>query len=196
MLEIGYLNSPIGILKIKIEDGAVTEITNHVTPKETAAVTGRTRAAAAADEVGEADVAAAVTVDEVGADAVGEAAPASPRSDAMEVVMAEMVEYFEGRRQKFDFAMAPAGTEFQQQVWKALLEIPFGQTLSYSQVAEQIGRPKASRAVGSAVGANPILIAVPCHRVIRGDGGLGGFSAGLPNKIILHELEGISCQKR
>ena len=82
------------------------------------------------------------------------------------------------------------GTPFQQAVWRALLEIPCGETRTYKQIAEQIGRPRAARAVGQAVGANPLPIVVPCHRVVAGDG-LGGFGGGLAMKRRLLEIEGV-----
>ena len=82
-----------------------------------------------------------------------------------------------------------AGTQFQQQVWQALRTIPRGETRSYAWVARQIGRPKAARAVGAACGANPVLLLVPCHRVVASDGTLGGFSCGLPLKRRLLALE-------
>lgn len=84
-----------------------------------------------------------------------------------------------------------AGTEFQQAVWRTLLKIPRGETRSYGWVAKQISKPRAARAVGAACGANPVPLIVPCHRVIAGDGSLGGFSGGLPRKRKLLALEGV-----
>ena len=97
--------------------------------------------------------------------------------------------YFCGARKIFDFPMEWSGTDFQKQVWSALLQIPYGTTVSYGQVAAMIGRPKAVRAVGQAVRKNPCLIAVPCHRVMGKDGRLTGFSAGLELKHYLLSLE-------
>ena len=88
------------------------------------------------------------------------------------------------------------GTVFQRQVWQTLLEIPRGETRSYKWVAEQIGRPRAARAVGQAVGANPIAIIVPCHRVVASDGSLGGFGGGLALKETLLRIEGVSDRRR
>jgi methylated-DNA-[protein]-cysteine S-methyltransferase len=102
---------------------------------------------------------------------------------------AQLAEYFNGKRQLFDLPLAPAGTEFQMAVWKALQTIPYGQTRSYGQIAAAIGRPQASRAVGGANHNNPIPILIPCHRVIGADGGLTGFGGGLPLKKFLLELE-------
>ena len=83
------------------------------------------------------------------------------------------------------------GSIFQQQIWHTLRQIPYGQTVSYRQVAETIGRPTAYRAVGKAIASNPLVIIVPCHRVIRGDGKIGGYVAGVERKLQLLELEGI-----
>lgn len=99
--------------------------------------------------------------------------------------------YWAGRRQAFDVPLdLGAGTPFQQAVWRALLEIPFGGTRSYGDIARHIGQPKAFQAVGMAVGANPLIIIVPCHRVIGRDTRLTGFSSGLPRKIDLLRREG------
>lgn len=101
----------------------------------------------------------------------------------------ELVDYMEGRLQEFVMPMDLHGTPFQQTVWKALLEIPFGQIVSYTDIAERIQKPSAVRAVGTAIGANPVLIIVPCHRVLTKDGKLGGFRAGLDMKKALLKLE-------
>ena len=97
--------------------------------------------------------------------------------------------YFDGTLREFELELAPAGTNFQRQVWRALLEIPFGETVSYGDLARQIGNPKAVRAVGGANGANPIAIVQPCHRVIGSSGGLTGFGGGLDVKRALLEHE-------
>jgi methylated-DNA-[protein]-cysteine S-methyltransferase len=102
----------------------------------------------------------------------------------------ELSEYFAGARTHFDVPVAFEGTEFQRLVWKALQGIPAGKTVSYGALAETIGRPKAVRAVGTAVGRNPLCIVVPCHRVLAGDGSLGGYVAGLDRKQYLLALEG------
>ncbi|MDR1207522.1 MAG: methylated-DNA--[protein]-cysteine S-methyltransferase [Rickettsiales bacterium] len=101
----------------------------------------------------------------------------------------QISEYLAGRRREFDLALTPAGTPFQMDVWRALLKIPFGKTCSYKDIAVAVGRPKAVRAVGNAVGKNPIPIIIPCHRVIASDDGIGGFSLGLPLKRKLLKLE-------
>lgn len=101
----------------------------------------------------------------------------------------QLNEYFAGKRQQFDLPLDFEGTEFQQQVWQALLTIPFGETRSYKQIAEQIGNVKAVRAVGAANGKNPISIIAPCHRVVGANGKLVGFAGGLENKEILLKIE-------
>jgi methylated-DNA-[protein]-cysteine S-methyltransferase len=97
--------------------------------------------------------------------------------------------YFAGALQQFDLPLAPQGTPFQQKVWKALLEIPYGETRSYGNIALSIGKPTASRAIGAANGVNPIPIIIPCHRVIGSSGQLVGFGGGLPTKKKLLTLE-------
>lgn len=101
----------------------------------------------------------------------------------------QLREYFTGKRAEFDLPLAPTGTAFQLSVWRRLQEIPYGETISYGELARRVGNPKASRAVGSANGANPLPIVIPCHRVIAGDGTLGGFGGGLPTKQTLLALE-------
>jgi methylated-DNA-[protein]-cysteine S-methyltransferase len=107
----------------------------------------------------------------------------------------QLDEYFKGKRQTFDFVIDLRGTDFQKSVWKALLNIPYGTVKSYSEIAREICRPNAVRAVGSANGANPIPIVVPCHRVIAKDGTLGGYSGGLDIKRELLDIEGIIIRK-
>lgn len=108
-------------------------------------------------------------------------------------VLAETVkqlrEYFLGRRTQFDLPLAPEGTAFQRSVWRCLEAIPYGETISYAELAKRVGNPKAARAVGSANGKNPLPIVIPCHRVIAADGTLGGFGGGLSTKTKLLELE-------
>jgi methylated-DNA-[protein]-cysteine S-methyltransferase len=101
----------------------------------------------------------------------------------------QLREYFAGTRRKFTVPLHLDGTEFQQQAWAAMRNIRYGHTLSYAQQAKAIGKPKAVRAVGSANGANPVPIIVPCHRVIASDGSLGGYALGLTMKRYLLALE-------
>ncbi|WP_040225733.1 methylated-DNA--[protein]-cysteine S-methyltransferase [Bhargavaea cecembensis] len=102
---------------------------------------------------------------------------------------AELVDYLDGRRTEFSQPVSLAGTAFQQKVWEALRDIPCGETKTYSDIAEQIGRPEAVRAVAAAIGANPVLVHIPCHRVIGKNGKLTGFRGGLDMKKRLLELE-------
>ncbi len=104
-------------------------------------------------------------------------------------VRGQVLEYFKGRRTRFELELAPAGTPFQQAVWKELLRIPHGTTCSYGELAKRLGKPGASRAVGSANGRNPICLIIPCHRVIASDGGLGGFAFGVELKSRLLKME-------
>ena len=110
-------------------------------------------------------------------------------SQPFRTVAAQIEAYFAGERFKFQCPLSPSGTAFQLKVWGALQRIPYGETISYGELASRIGNPKASRAVGAAVGSNPIPIVVPCHRVIGKSGSLTGFGGGLPAKKMLLELE-------
>jgi methylated-DNA-[protein]-cysteine S-methyltransferase len=111
--------------------------------------------------------------------------PAHPLARAVR----QLNEYFDGRRRRFDLALAPTGTPFQQRVWRALREIPYGETISYAELARRIGEPRAVRAVGAANGRNPLPVVVPCHRVIGSDGTLTGFRGGVHLKAGLLDLE-------
>ena len=113
----------------------------------------------------------------------------NPQHPILLKTVQQLNEYFQGKRQKFDLPLDFEGTEFQQKVWQALLTIPFGETRSYKQIAEQVGNVKAVRAVGAANGKNPILIIAPCHRVVGANGKLVGFAGGLENKDILLKIE-------
>jgi methylated-DNA-[protein]-cysteine S-methyltransferase len=115
-------------------------------------------------------------------DWIATAAPLAP-------AVRQLREYFAGHRRAFDLALAPAGTAFQKRVWQALTAIPWGETISYGELARRIGNPRAARAVGLATGANPLPIVVPCHRVIGADGSLTGFGGGLAIKQMLLALE-------
>ncbi len=117
------------------------------------------------------------------------------KADCFPAVQSQLLEYFQGRRLTFDLKLAPSGTDFQLAVLAALQTIPSGETRSYFDIAEQIGRPKAVRAVGAANGRNPLPIVIPCHRVIGADGSLTGFGGGLPAKRFLLELEGVKMSE-
>jgi methylated-DNA-[protein]-cysteine S-methyltransferase len=101
----------------------------------------------------------------------------------------QLAEYFAARRRAFELELAPTGTPFQRQVWQALRGIPAGSTTTYAEIAAVIGRPSAARAVGTAVGRNPLCIIIPCHRVLASGGGFGGYVAGLACKQQLLDLE-------
>jgi len=105
----------------------------------------------------------------------------------------QLAAYFAGELTVFDLPLAPQGTEFQQRVWRALRDIPYGETISYAELARRIGKPQAVRAVGGANGRNPISIIVPCHRVIGSDGALTGFGGGIERKrwLLRHEASHI-----
>jgi methylated-DNA-[protein]-cysteine S-methyltransferase len=101
----------------------------------------------------------------------------------------QIIEYLEGKRTSFDLPLDLRGTDFQQQVWAALLDIPYGETRSYQEIAQEIRKPNAVRAVGSANGANPVSLVVPCHRVVATGGKLGGYGGGLELKQRLLAME-------
>ena len=107
----------------------------------------------------------------------------------LERAIEQLRAYFAGERQDFDLALAAEGTSFRRSVWSELVHIPYGETISYGELARRVGDPAAARAVGAANGANPLPIVVPCHRVIGADGRLTGFGGGLPNKRWLLALE-------
>jgi methylated-DNA-[protein]-cysteine S-methyltransferase len=109
--------------------------------------------------------------------------------------VSQLNDYFEGKRNDFNFKLNPSGTEFQQKVWKGLLEIPFGKTMSYLELSKKLGDVKAIRAVASANGKNPLWIVVPCHRVIGTDGSLTGYAGGLWRKKWLLEHENPTTQQ-
>ena len=112
------------------------------------------------------------------------------RTELTDKVYRQLLEYFDGKRKNFDFKYELRGTEFQKKVWKALCNIPYGQTRTYKEIAIAVGNEKASRAVGMANNKNPITIAVPCHRVIGANGKLVGYAGGLEMKEYLLKIEG------
>lgn len=109
--------------------------------------------------------------------------------DIFAAAAVQLKEYFAAERRDFDLPLAPSGTEFQRSVWQGLLDIPYGETSGYAQLAAAVGKPKASRAVGAANGKNPISIIIPCHRVIGADGSLTGYAWGEEKKRFLLDLE-------
>lgn len=129
---------------------------------------------------------------EFGGDVGGEETPLIAQA------VAQLTQYFEGKRRAFELPFSPEGTAFQKQVWGALCLIPYGETRCYQQIAQMTGKPKAVRAVGMANHNNPLPIFIPCHRVIGKNGALVGYGGGLPIKIALLKLEkeGISAWTR
>ncbi len=119
-----------------------------------------------------------------------EPAPLEENPAALSAAVAQLREYFSRLRRGFDLPLDLRGTPFQQQVWAELRKVPYGQTVSYGELARRVGRPGAARAVGQAVGANPIPIIVPCHRVVGADNSLVGYGGGLEVKVALLRLEG------
>jgi methylated-DNA-[protein]-cysteine S-methyltransferase len=119
-----------------------------------------------------------------------------PRHPVIERARRELAEYFAGARTRFDLPLAPSGTPFQRGVWRALEMIPSGTTTTYGELARALGAPESVRAVGAAVGRNPISIIVPCHRVVGSSGSLTGYAGGLERKRALLTLEGSSSHAR
>ena len=118
--------------------------------------------------------------------------PSAPEHPVLLQTQAQLSDYFAGRRTTFDLPLdLSSGTVFQQQVWRALLNIPTGTTYSYGALSASIGKPAAVRAVGGAIGRNPLGIVVPCHRVIGANGALTGYTGGIAHKIALLQLEGV-----
>ncbi|MEO6098443.1 MAG: methylated-DNA--[protein]-cysteine S-methyltransferase [Fibrobacteria bacterium] len=120
---------------------------------------------------------------------VGDFGGKDPKFVVLRNAARQIGEYLKGKRREFDLELDFSGTPFQESVWKALRDIPFGETISYKQLATKIRNPKAVRAVGSANGKNPLCIIIPCHRVIASDGSIGGYAGGIPNKKNLLALE-------
>jgi methylated-DNA-[protein]-cysteine S-methyltransferase len=162
-LHAGVIHTPVGALLAMVrDDGALTALPFLATDEDA-------RAVAKAHAAG-----AAVVFDQ----------------QRVAHVAYELDEYFEGRRRSFTLRTAPEGTEFQRKVWRALEQIPFGETMGYAELARRIDSPNASRAVGRANGSNPIPVIVPCHRVIGANGDLTGYGGGLDKKRLLLQLEG------
>lgn len=111
------------------------------------------------------------------------------KTPLIECVIVQLEEYFEGKRSEFDLPLVVAGSDFQQRVWRELQQIPYGEAISYLQLANRIGRPRAVRAVASACRANAMSIIIPCHRVVGGNGSLTGYAGGLDAKQFLLDLE-------
>ena len=125
----------------------------------------------------------------LGRGAPGEAAPGEADPAAFEPALTQLAEFFDGRRTVFDLPLAAVGTPFQREVWAALSRVRHGTTTTYARLAEAVGRPRAVRAVGAAVGRNPVSVVVPCHRVLGADGTLTGYAGGLDRKRWLLDHE-------
>ncbi len=115
--------------------------------------------------------------------------PVTDETALLALGRSQLLEYFAGRRNAFELPFKTGGTAFQQKVWTALLQIPYGRTCSYGELAAEIGTPRGARAVGQANHHNPLPIFIPCHRVVGAHGGLGGYGGGLPLKMALLDLE-------
>lgn len=140
--------------------------------------------------VGDEDGVAVISVSDVGTNDVSPEIP-----EVLKDAVSQLQEYFDKKRTDFDFQLNPKGTEFQQKVWKSLLEIPYGKTISYMDQTKKLGDIKAIRAVASANGKNPLWIVVPCHRVIGTNGSLTGYAGGLSRKKWLIEHENPTTQQ-
>lgn len=119
---------------------------------------------------------------------------AQPSDNEIDAAEQQLQEYFSGNRVNFELKVAPEGTLFQKQVWEEMQKIPFGETATYAELAKRVGRPEAWRAVANACGKNPIVIVIPCHRVVGSYGKLGGYSGGLDKKqwLLQHEAAVLS----
>ena len=140
--------------------------------------------------VGDEDGVAVISVSDVGTNEVSKEIP-----EILKEAVSQLQEYFDKKRTDFTFKLNPKGTEFQQKVWKSLLEIPYGKTVSYMDQTKKLGDVKAIRAVASANGKNPLWIVVPCHRVIGTNGSLTGYAGGLSRKKWLIEHENPTTQQ-
>ena len=172
-MNIAYYNSPIGIMRISDNGTAITEV-------QVIKIASSAEMAAGGCEM---------------PSEYAEQPQAS--SPLAKDCIKQLTEYFAGDRKTFDLPLDfSRGTEFQQKVWKALVNIPYGKTETYAGIAKLAGSPGGCRAAGNAVGANPFLVVVPCHRVIKTDGSIGGFGAGLAAKRALFDVEGLKlCGK-
>jgi methylated-DNA-[protein]-cysteine S-methyltransferase len=166
MTHRAQVDSPIGLLTIEANDDALTHI---ALPQEGP------------------DNRAGTNAEPVHVDGARSSRVPAPLAAAV----AQLGEYFAGRRRRFDVPVQLHGTRFQESVWLELAEIPYGETVSYAELALMVGHPNAYRAVGQANGANPVPIILPCHRVVASGGGLGGYGGGLPMKRRLLVLEGV-----
>ncbi|MBD5503968.1 MAG: methylated-DNA--[protein]-cysteine S-methyltransferase [Lachnospiraceae bacterium] len=163
-----FYQSPIGVLCIREENGKITNL--HIQKEEESAVTAK-------DNTWQAD--RLYRYDETG----------ERFSSLLNEACRQLDEYFQGKRRQFDLPLSCSGTAFQQRIWNELQKIPYGETRSYEDIAAAVGNPKAQRAVGQANNRNPIIIMVPCHRVIHKNGDISGYACGIEAKRYLLDLE-------
>jgi methylated-DNA-[protein]-cysteine S-methyltransferase len=114
-----------------------------------------------------------------------------PEAPALAACRQQLGEYFAGTRSAFDLPVAARGSDFQQRVWREIARVPYGETISYAELARRAGAPGQARAAGAATGRNPVSLAIPCHRIVGSDGSLAGYAGGLERKRELLELEGV-----
>lgn len=181
-MEVSCLyQSPIGVLCIKEENGKITHL--NLQREETNRL------------VTENDTQRPVQPNQTclqTTDMLDEAYKRHPASDLLDEACRQLDEYFQGKRRDFDLPIDCAGTAFQQRVWNELQQIPYGETRSYEDIAAAVGSPKAQRAVGQANNRNPLMIIVPCHRVIHKNGDISGYACGIEAKKYLLELEAVN----
>jgi methylated-DNA-[protein]-cysteine S-methyltransferase len=170
------VTSPVGNLTIEGTDEAITYITLPGTPER-------------ADHLPEASGSGQTNDDR----SQGKAFAAGGTAEVLRAAADQLEEYFSGKRTRFDLPVDLDGTPFQKEVWLALADIPYGETVSYAELANMVGRPNAYRAVGQANGANPVPIVLPCHRVVASGGGIGGYGGGLDLKRRLLAIEGVTA---
>lgn len=177
-------DSPLGPLTLVAAGGALAGLyMNGRAPQWVADAIDAPEAAAAAEQAAAAKEASLARTPDEGQD------EDQANAAVLAAAARQLAEYFAGERRSFDLPLALAGTEFQRRVWAALRDIPYGETISYAELARRIGQPTAMRAVGLANGRNPVSIVVPCHRVIGASGSLTGYGGGLASKAKLIELE-------
>jgi methylated-DNA-[protein]-cysteine S-methyltransferase len=114
-----------------------------------------------------------------------------PKHPPLAECFRQLAEYFAGKRREFDLPLAPRGTSFQERVWREIARVPYGETISYGELAKRAGAPGQARAAGAATGRNPVGVVIPCHRIVGADGSLTGYAGGLDRKQQLLELEGV-----
>ena len=168
MREHCFIKSPVGYLMISAEDGAIVGVEQYPEPED-------------------------YHSEDIPELREGEAPPedfAPTQRELLDRAAAQLCEYFAGVRTRFDLPVRLSGTPFRMRVWRAMAEIPYGQTRTYGDIAAQAGSPGAARAVGGACHDNPIMIILPCHRVVGASGSLTGFGGGLGSKRLLLALEG------